>query len=160
MNPIVWLDLEDTIIPSWADFLYSGSTKNIKEVRTWLRARDITQVNIFSAAIWDRGDKTIFLEQMKTELEDLLKVDICQWPSIEDLMKASKKFDFAQYYDTTEFVQLNGKFISFLKYCMVNGRNQHNILIDDSVADWVMIGDSGKTTIETINILTVTGKKW
>ena len=159
-KPIVWLDLEGTIIKSWQDFLYSGTTINIKEVRSWLIARNITEVNIFSAAIYDTRDKTIFLEQMKTDLEECLKVNIIQWPSIEDLMKSSKKFDFVEYCSVNEYIQLNGKFLSFLKYCIINGKNQNNILIDDCVANWQLIGDNGNTVIETINILTVTGKKW
>ena len=154
-NPIVWLDLEETIIPSWNDYLSYGETKNISVVKNWLLARDIRQVNIFSAAIYTEKDKTIFVEKMKNDLEQLLKVHIHQYPSIEDLMVFSRTFDFFHYENVREYIQLNGKFISFLKYCMVNGKNQHNILIDDSVRDWQMIGDNGKTVIETIDVATL-----
>ncbi|MDD5149809.1 MAG: hypothetical protein PHC28_04925 [Flavobacterium sp.] len=153
------MDLEETIITSWSDFLFSQTNAmNIKEVKSWLLAREIKEVNIFSAAIWNKGDKEIFADQMKNDLEELLGVIIIKWPSIEDLMKETKKFDRYHYENTTEYIQQNGKFISFLKYCMINGKDQHNILIDDCVTDWTMIDSTGKTIIETINILTITGK--
>ena len=148
----VWLDLEGTIITSWEDFLLNPlCVINIKKVTNWLKFNGITEINIFSAAIYDAKDKSTFETEMKDILERLLNVKIIKYPSIEELMILTRSFDQYRYDSVHEFIYHNGKFISFLKLCVENYNTQYHVLIDDCVDNWIM-EKSNHTRIETINI--------
>ena len=67
MDKIIWLDLEETIISSWADFLSFSYNCiiNEKKIRKFLRDNNIKEVNVFSFAIWNDKDKEVFVKDIR-----------------------------------------------------------------------------------------------
>ena len=57
---ILFLDLEDTIIESWNDpFLI-----NVEKIKEWLKCHSFKEIRLFSFAVHDNRDITIFNSQL------------------------------------------------------------------------------------------------
>ena len=153
MNKNIWLDLEETIITSWNAFLnFSGNTiKNEKKIRKFLKDNNVREVNIFSAAIWNDKDKGVFNKDIKPTLENVLNVKIIEFPSLEDLMKKEYTNRRIKWFNTSDFIETNCKFISFLNFLRFEQESNHHILIDDCVQN-IRIEVEKHLIIETINI--------
>ena len=130
---IVWLDLEETCINNWFD----GLLVNTSRLKHWLDARNVTELRIWSYAIYDQKDKDYFVSSgMKQMLETALGRPILEWPSVDEMRKEVEKYEGIIYESRTEFMQLHGKAWSFIKYCLSTQRVEECFLIDDAVPNF------------------------
>jgi hypothetical protein len=145
----VWLDLEETIINSW----HEGLLMNVDKIKKQLELLNVCTVNIWSFAIWDEDDHNEFVKSgMKESIERALNVTINGWLCVDDIQKAVQKYENITYESRSDFMSLNGKHWSFIKYCLYKQRGHQNILIDDVVGNWLMSDADTNTIVQLINI--------
>ncbi len=148
----VYLDLEETVINNWHDGLIIYSCKKVSKWLDKNLSPKIDDLNIFSFAIYNDEDKETFhkiLEPMLTVemgyfFDKVLTVD-----EIKKIVERNEKFS---YEDRLEFVQLNGKQWSFIKYCRAVHKNCECYLIDDMVENMTVKYDDIGLTIHLINV--------
>ncbi len=127
---IVWLDLEETIITSWSE----GLLMNVNKLKNWLLVNDVTEIHIFSYAIWDKEDYKYFVTSgMKEMIETALGVSIVSWISVDELKTKVEYYEGIIYDSRTEFMQINNKEWGFVKYCLSQYKTEECYLIDDTV---------------------------
>ena len=149
MTKHLWLDLEETIIDSWS----SGLLINPHKIRKWLDQNDIDDIHIWSFAIWDDKDKNEFVTSgMKESIECVLRRQILSSLSVIEMHKLVYQYEKVRYDGTTDFMSLNGKHWSFIKYCMGHHIGEHCILIDDCVPSWTLNDNKTGTIVELINV--------
>ena len=146
----IWIDLEETIINNWDDKYFLQSTRAIKK---WLsEVQGLTEINIWSFAIWDSADIWHFEKSgLKKDIEDALRFPIAQYPSVEEMQKMVYSYDKIDYDSRNEFMQLNGKMWSFMKFAL-QYKNTRFILIDDAVPNMTLNQEDYNTSIEFINV--------
>lgn len=168
MTTHVWLDLEETIISSWHESLLI----NHNVIKGWLDDNHIGDINIWSFAIWDEGDRDEFVESgMKASLERVLKRKILTYPSLRDMRRMIYQYEKVTYSHNSDFMSMNGKHWSFIKFCAGEHPDKRCILIDDTVPNWeikdkktngeiilINIADLKKTHMEKINEQETTNK--
>lgn len=108
----VWIDLEDTVITSWAE--QRLMPRKISKIRKWLRANKIREVRIWSFAIYNQADMQEFEAVLRDELSVALDCIITQWPSVQHMQQHVYEYEHIQYDSMFEFMQLNGKAFSFI----------------------------------------------
>ena len=151
VHTILYLDLEATIIASWQD----PHLINVASIRHFLKERRITEVSIFSYAIYNDADKRIFAEQIKPDIERALGVTVMGWPSVQDMIREEKKYTgivFDQAYEVTEYIQLRGKKDGFINYVQGTCEFEVAILIDDVVPDLTLSHRFKGWSIELWNV--------
>jgi hypothetical protein len=149
----VWLDLEETIINNFDDGLFLGHVYKIKK---WLDQKEIKEVNIWSFAIWDDKDIKSFEFRLKEEIELALGRPIISYPSVEQMQKLVYHYESIEYDSRSDFMQLNGKRWSFIKYCLGNQYSfeaNECVLIDDAVPNQTLVDYDRNLTIQLINVL-------
>lgn len=153
MNKVIWLDLEETIITSWNNFLNftPNSIINENKIRKFLVDNNIKEINIFSAAIWNEDDKKVFNNDIKPILENILNIKINEFPSLDDLRTKDHYNRRIRWFNNSDFIEVNCKFISFLNFLRFEKKSNHHILIDDCVQN-IKIEVEKHLIIETINI--------
>lgn len=148
-NQIVFLDLEETIIDSWAN----GILVNAGRIKKWLDKNHLGGIHIWSFAIYDDKDQHEFeTSGMKTSIEHVLGREILSSLSIVDMSKLVYQYEKLRYDNRSDFMQMNGKHWSFIKYCMGHQIGNKCILIDDCVPDWVLSDNNTGTIVELINV--------
>jgi len=130
----VFLDLEETVLNNWED----GLLVNTDKVRDWLAGLNVTQVHLFSFAVWNDKDKDHFTHTYKPLLEKALGVTFVDAPSVEDFMDADREVTGVRLDSLFEYCQLRGKVDGFRSWCKLHFDKQHNVLLDDVVpnATW------------------------
>lgn len=157
----VFLDLEDTVITVWND-PYLKNTRKVREYLTTIPQFDGT-VAIFSFAIYNTYDQGVFEQTMKQWLEDALGVSITEWPSVQDVAKASQRLTGVRWFDgdvmnrvdVNEFISIKGKAGAFEDFCLdghKKGDNTHFVLIDDVVPNKTMIYHNRGLVIDLVNV--------
>ena len=154
MKTSLWLDLEGTVINNWDDALF---TAYIPKIRRFIKSKpNDVEINIFSHAIYDDSDVNTFINSgMKDSIESSLKVDIKCYPSVEQIMNSIYKFDKIKYDSVHEFITLNGKFFSFIKFCRSLPKPDIKTcyyLIDDCVEDSLLEFHTQNKQIVCINV--------
>ncbi len=145
----VWLDLEDTIITNWNE----GLLLNPGKIKNWLDERDIKELRIWSFAIWDDKDKAHFVRSgMKRMIETALERPILEWPSVKEMQTLVEYYEGIIYDSRTEFMQLNSKKWSFIKYCLGHKKHTTCVLIDDAVPNMTIKELDLLLTIELIKV--------
>jgi len=148
-TPVIWLDLEETIINNWDDGFFTGHTQKIK---TFIDKIKPSHINIWSFAIWDEEHRSQFVSSsMKKSIEDVLGYEIKEYPSVEDIRLMVYEYEKTRYFSRSEFMQMNGKFWSFIKYGMLRN-DEHIILIDDAVQHTTMDIVKRNVKITTLNV--------
>lgn len=148
----VWLDLEDTIITGWKE----GLLLNPGKIKKWLDDRDVKEIRIWSFAIWNEADKKRFVGSgMKQMIETALERPILEWPSMAEMQVAVQHYEGIIYDSRTEFMQLNSKKWSFIKYCLGHKKNTTCVLIDDAVPNMTIKELDLLLTIELIKVQTL-----
>lgn len=148
---ICYIDLEQTILESWQDPLLI----NVSKIRDFLKERQITEVSIFSYAIYNDNDKRIFADQIKPNIERALGVTVMGWPSVQDMIREEKKYTgivFDQAYEVAEYIQLRGKKDGFINYVQGTCDFETAILIDDVVPDLTLSHRFKGWSIELWNV--------
>ena len=145
----LWLDLEETIINNWNDGLLINSTR----IRNWLDNNNIDDINIWSFAIWDEKDQLEFVKSgMKESIERVLRRQILSYPSITEMSKFVYQYEKIHYDGRTDFIAINGKHWSFIKFCMGQHPGKDCILIDDSIPSWNIEDTKTGGKITLINV--------
>jgi hypothetical protein len=144
----VFLDLEETVITSWAD----GMLLHTTPVREFLQQNNVKKVHIFSFAIWNKKDQDDFDRRFKSTLEKVLKVNIAARPSVEDMMRADTLMTGLQFDSITDFVSIRGKTGAFQNFCRFHFDHQVNVLIDDVVPNASFTNDDTGLVCEFINV--------
>lgn len=148
----VWLDLEETIIDSWS----SGLLVNTSKVRKWISDQAVTNVSIWSFAIWDEKDWNEFSSSgIKNTLERALNVEIYEYLCVDDVQKKVFEYENVHYESRSDFMSLNGKHWSFIKYCMHHQQGHECILLDDVVPSWVLLEPKTNTIVRLVNIVDI-----
>lgn len=151
VDTLVFLDLEQTIIASFDDpFLI-----NVQSIKQFLQERNITEVGIFSFAIWDQKDQYTFKDHIKPAIELALGVTVKTWPTLQDMVRADREFTGVRFdteLETHRFTQLRGKKDGFLHYVQHKYNFKKAILIDDVVPNLTIIDRDRDRTIELWNV--------
>lgn len=149
MHEDIWfLDLEETIITDFTNPVIM----NLDVVKNHFKKIGVTQVHIFSAAIWDDREKKIFNQpNFKPWLERMFEVEIITAPSMQDVMD-ELLWKTGTDWDLVDFIAVWGKARAFQDWCRMCYSNVNCFLIDDSVKNEIILNrDSGKF-IELIHI--------
>jgi hypothetical protein len=145
----VWIDLEETIIDSWS----SGLLINHHKIKNWLDTNNIDDINIWSFAIWDEKDQKEFVSSgMHESIERVLNRKILSSVSVTEMHKLVYQYEKVRYDNDTDFMSLNGKHWSFIKFCMGHHVGQDCILIDDCVPSWIIEDTKTGGKITLINV--------
>ena len=151
VDTIVFLDLEQTIIASFDDpFLI-----NVQSIKQFLQDRNVTEVGIYSFAIWDQKDQHTFETHIKPTIELALGITVKTWPTLQDFVRADREYTgirFDPEFETHEFIQLRGKKDGFLHYVQHKYNFKKAILIDDVVPNLTIIDRDRDRTIELWNV--------
>ena len=149
-----FLDLEGTIITNWNDPVL----ENFQTVKDHFKRIGVSQVGIFSFAIRSEKDKERFqLPDFKPWLERVYELEFMTFPSVDEMVEQLlwKSGDsWAPY----EFVNTWGKAKAFRDYCNLNYSDYNCFLIDDVVADEIVIDRRSGRIVETINVKSLS--KW
>lgn len=155
--PKVFLDLEDTVIDTWG----SNHLVNRAVVTDWLKELNVTEVRIFSFAIWDEKDKETFVTSgLKEMLEQAHGVTIVEWLSVDEMVKLSKEFSGVQWEDRLDFMQLRGKHGAFFDVCKVREQGCTCILLDDAIPHETLLVHHRDLTINLHPVQLLTGHQW
>ena len=145
------IDLEETIIRSWDDPILI----NVQRIKEFLQKRSISEINIFSYAIYDDKDKHVFANDVKPCIERALGVSVLSWPSVQDIIREEKKFNnviFDPHYEVSEYIQLRGKKDGFINYVQSKYDFDLAILIDDVIPDITVTHRTNGWSIELWNV--------
>lgn len=150
-NPIrLFLDLEDTVIDNWDDFMFIPS--KCEKIRNYIKNNDIAEVIIFSFAIDDEKDEEIFKRQHRGDLERVLGVKVGLVVTSNDVKRITghKLLHELKYF---------GKQISFLHYIdTIKNDNTDYVLIDDMVENLTLTYNDSNNKVALINIDTYNNK--
>ncbi|PPD55509.1 MAG: hypothetical protein CTY12_00605 [Methylotenera sp.] len=149
----IWLDLEETIINNW----YDGLLINPGRIKKWIKSTyNVDEINIWSFAIYDEKDKAEFVSSgMKEAIEKALECRINDFLSIDEMRAKIEKHEGIKYDSREDFMQINGKKWSFIKYCVGYEPNARCVLLDDAVPSWELIDWKTNTVVHLINIIDI-----
>lgn len=157
MTTKIFLDLEDTVITTWED----GTLINSQVVRGWLDGFNVTQVRIFSFAIWNAKDSMDFVTKgHKAALERALEVDIVEWLSVEEMVEISRAHTQIQWMDRQDFMQLRGKHGAFFDVCKARESDCMCILLDDAVPHETLLVHHKNLELELHPVQLLTNHQW
>lgn len=143
-----YLDLEDTIIKSWDN----PTIINYSKIRNYLSNNIVKEIGIYSFAIHNEKDLKDFNLDLKEQIEELLQVKIVKVLTVPEIMKVVKIYENLKYDSMYDFIQMNGKYFSFLKFCQVQHSREISTLIDDAVPNSITSFSSPNCVIQTVNI--------
>lgn len=146
----LFLDLEDTIINSWQD--PTVMEHNIHNIKRLIKFWELSQVSIFSFAIYDDLDKETFVESLKINLEEALGVKIVEWLSVKEMQMIVQEYDGVRYDNHLEFIQLKGKHGAFIDVCLARENDDTCVLIDDCVPMRVISDYNTKVDVHLIPV--------
>lgn len=152
MNTNVFLDLEGTIISSWGEnFLV-----NTHKVREWLASLKVNKVHVFSFAVYNEQDRTVFEKRIKPYLSKALDVVFLDCPTVEDFLAAEFAVTKVRWETLYEFSTVRGKVDAFYSWCKYHYDGKHNILLDDTVPNAVWEDKDTKLKLEYVNVNSLT----
>ncbi len=148
----IFLDLEGTIINNWNE----GLLINPQKIKNFIHSTANVynrSVTIFSFAIYDENDREEFVTSgMKEAIENSIDCMITNVLNVKEIQKAVYEYEKVKYDSIFEFIQMNGKQWSFIKYCMIKHVGETSILIDDCVGSIDIIDRKQGTEIILHNI--------
>lgn len=149
----VFLDLEGTIIDTWG----SNETlqRHVEPIKLFLQMSKVTQIQIFSFAIYNVQDQDQFIDRLKGGLEKTLGVEIIKWPNMIQMMSVDMRVRSTRLDDIHEFVLLRGKEGAFESWATRHHAGETSILIDDVVANRHLVDRDTDTTIWFTNVKTL-----
>jgi hypothetical protein len=148
MNPVkLYLDLEDTIVDNWDDFLFLPS--KCEKIRNFIKDHEISDITIFSFAIDDGKDVDIFINQHKADVERFIDAEITNIVPVSDIINVLYRSLHPSKYAVKSF----GKQQVFLNYIdWVMDDNCDYVLIDDMVANVTVKHHDSNNIVSLINI--------
>lgn len=154
MNTCVFLDLEETIIDSW----HSGLLVNVQVLRDFLEKNNVTEVGIFSFAVYNDRDLEIFNRDHKPFIERALNVTITSCVTVEQMMKKDTAFTGIFFDNVSDFISVRGKKDAFINFVNGNVKFDKAMLIDDVVPNMTVRFNDLNKEIELVNVLKLAGK--
>ena len=136
MKKVIFLDLENTIILSWDDFLnnpYNGLI-NEKSIRKYLKSINCKEIRIFSHAIYDCDDLRLFHRDMCRMIEILLNVKVVHVETVINLIVQQRLGNMT----ASAYCRMFSKTDSFTRYLETQSDSNTDfeyVLIDDEVVD-------------------------
>lgn len=146
----MFLDLEQTLIESW-DKPYLIHIKQVEDLIKSYKNLSNVSFHIFSYAIWDEYDKTIFECEMKQRIEDQYGITISTWLSVQEMQKICGDY-LRICMDQGDFFGFMKKEIAFPIICNSQFRDTNCILLDDVVRASKITDDLTRNSIHMINI--------
>ena len=145
---LFFLDLEETIIESWDNpHLING-----RKIQSFLKQKQITEIQIFSFAIRHDADAEQFNQVMRDRIERLLEVKITKVFTVEEVCLIIRK-TFGAFWEPFEIPLVWGKARSFVDVCnAIAPKGSTCVLIDDMVEDVSIKNFTRDIFIRTINI--------
>ena len=149
----VYIDLEQTVIESWDRI--KAVPKACAQIRKFCKEYNVSEVSIFSYAIYDETDKEEFRTNGITNLiESELGVKCDPYaPSIEDFQKAAERYFFHKV-PRSEFFPYVKKHIMFPIWIdevhQNNPEHSEYILFDDMVHNTII--HTGRYNIRMIAV--------
>jgi hypothetical protein len=143
----VWLDLEQTIIDSYE----SGKLINVRKIKRFLDELEMGNLNIWSFVVYNEDDREGFVGGLCGILEEVLGRQIIEVPTIIEIRDKVFCYEGIRYDSVMDFMQLNGKHWSFMKYCLGNRVGKKSLLIDDVVPNLSIMDEHG-TYIRLVNV--------
>lgn len=148
-KPKIFLDLEETVIDSWQ----SGLLVNSHKVRDFLADQQVSNVTIFSFAVWNDEDQKTFAKEHQRSLQKALDTHVAECPTVQDFMQADTRLTGVHWHgDVTEFITLRGKMGAFVNWCKLHHPNHNCVLVDDVVDNVDIVNRDTGTTIRFINV--------
>lgn len=152
MKNIVWLDLEETLIDQWGQFNLLDD--RIAKIKKFLKNIQPEQLGIWSFAIWNEQDIIKFnTNGIREQLEQELEYKFNDIFSIEDIRTLVEEYEGFHYESTIEFIQLNGKHWSFIKFAFLH-RDTNFYLIDDVIPNLKIYNEDLNVEVNLINVIT------
>ena len=143
----MYLDLEGTIIKDWFN---KDKIINERGIRNLLKEHLITEIGIFSFAIYTVEEVREFKEQLQETLENLLGVKIVKVLTLPEIMSITSKVEYLSIYD---FLRHNDKYSTFHRYCKSKHKGEMSMLIDDMVpTSCLTLAGDPETIIYTFNV--------
>ena len=142
----LFLDLEETVINSWNDHRLC----NLSGLRRFFKANAVTEVTVFSFAIYDERDKEYFEKHLKSLVEDALAVKVVAWPSVDDLLKTIL-WKYGTSFDRVELINVWGKTRAFFDFCRAT-QEEDCVLIDDVVQHESWVWHDRNLKFTTLNV--------
>ena len=133
-----FFDLEQTLMESWE----CPVPMNKQLVDEWKENFSISEIFIFSFAIWDEKDKETFNSQMKWRLEKFFGftiVDVVTKDEVFQTIKNHRKIAM----DEHDFTDFFNKENSFLEWARIKFEDDKIFLFDDMVSN-MSVTDSDK----------------
>lgn len=154
MNTCVFLDLEETIIDSWQ----SGLLVNVQVLREFLEKNNVTEIGIFSFAVYNDRDLEIFNRDHKPFIEKALNVTVTSCVTVEQMQKSDTKFTGIFFDNISDFISVRGKKDAFINFVNANIKFDKAMLIDDVVPNMTIRFNDLNKEIELVNVLKLAGK--
>ena len=148
-DPEIWfLDLEETII---TDFR-SPVIMNLEVVKEHFQKVGVSQVHVFSAAIWDEREKKEFNQpNFKPWLERVFGLEIVSFPTMKEVMDEIL-WKTGTFWELTDFIAIWQKRRAFQDFCRLVHPDKNCFLIDDSVENEIILNRDSGRFIELIQI--------
>ena len=147
-SKVFFFDLEETVIECWSNPILCNKDKII----SFIQQNNVEEVHIFSAAIWDDRDKSIFEKTLKSWLEDTFNIKILSWPSMTEVWKETQ-WKICKFENVQEIIAMIGKKRMFEDWCKIkHHKDSHCILLDDSFDEEVLFNKVHNTAIEVVDV--------
>jgi hypothetical protein len=151
----LFLDLEETLIEVWqsnghVNFLID----NIEKINKFIHDNGVSEIGIFSFAIWDDEDRENFITKLSPQLKEFgIEVSDSDVVPVENVAKTILK-NMRINLDSSEVINLWGKDRAFIDWCRFEENGDHFVLIDDAVENCQVLFDN-KSHIVIKNITTM-----
>jgi hypothetical protein len=144
----VFLDLEETIIDNWD----SGMLVNSTRVRDWLHANSVTDVSIFSFAIWDSADLADFNRRLRPWLARALDISVTDAVTVAELWSTDTQCSGTVFDNVADFISVRGKSGTFANWCRWKLAGVNALLVDDVVANQEVFWPDANQRVVTVNV--------
>lgn len=149
----VFVDLEETLVQSWDNPLLC----NVQKLTTWFKNNNVTEVHLFSFAVWNDKDRDIFVKDFQPFLENAFGVKFVTVPTVEEMMKVDTKVTGLRFENLTEFISIRGKVGAFQSWCRLHPSGDTCILFDDVVPNCTIENHDDHLTLHFVNVVTSKG---
>lgn len=143
----IFLDLEETVINNWDDGFLVNSTK----LRNFLKCQRVSEVGIFSFAVWNKDDFDRFDRVHRRVIERALDCAVKSCPTVDEMMSADKEMTRVHFDNLSEFMGIRGKVGAFTNWCRRHNL-QKTMLVDDTVPNIDIIDRDTMSVIRFVNV--------
>lgn len=153
-KPKFFFDLEETLITDW----HNPVLTNVEKVRALVAVSAITEVRIFSWAIWDQSDADKFNREMKDCIENAFGFKIIEIILKRDAIAIVAKrrglwVDMNNPMDDIADIANNiGKDGIFTEFCFARERDCICVLVDDVVPNRTIEDHDLNVIVKLVNV--------